>query len=161
VNAMFVGSPFHAGVLAVVTAPAGATITLVVMIVAAVLFTIGAWFARQKKLAAHGRIQTLAFVLNLSLVVVWMIRSFFKNIWPGLPGDLDQSTYLVTTVHAAAGLLGVLLGLYVVLLGWERVPEALQVTDFKPWMRASFVLYLLVTLGGILVYVNAYVVGIF
>ena len=36
------------------------------------------------------------------------------------------------------------------------LPKALRFTSYKPWMRTTYALYLLGTLGGIVVFVVAY-----
>jgi uncharacterized membrane protein YozB (DUF420 family) len=53
-----------------------------------------------------------------------------------------------------------LLGVFVVLRGHNLVPKAMRFKDYKPFMRGAYVLYLLSTLLGIVVYVSVYVFGI-
>jgi uncharacterized membrane protein YozB (DUF420 family) len=138
------------------TASTGAVVTLVVIIVTAGLFTYGVWLAAHEKFTAHGRVQTIAFVLNTALVLAWMVRSFVRFILPDIPANLGQRSYAVTTVHAFVGLIGMLLGLYVVLLGWGKLPASLKAASFRPYMRTSYVIYMLATVGGVVVYVLLY-----
>ena len=53
-----------------------------------------------------------------------MIRSFVLNVLPQIPAKLGQSAYAVATVHAVVGVIGVVLGVFVVLRGNELVPQA-------------------------------------
>jgi uncharacterized membrane protein YozB (DUF420 family) len=146
-----IGGPGVAIVVAAATST-GAVITLVVMLAAMVMFTIGVLFARSGRYDAHGRIQTIAFAANTALVLAWMVQSFVRFVIPAIPGELGQRSYAVTTVHAGVGLVGMLLGLYAVLLGWGKLPAALRSARKKAVMRVSYVLYLLATLGGVTVF---------
>ena len=101
----------------------GADLTLVLSIVAAVLFTIGVVFAKRGKLEAHGRMQTAAVCLNAVLVLFWMVRSLVVYILPEIPAKLGQYMYAVTTNHAAVGLVGMLLGVFIVLRTNDLVPQ--------------------------------------
>jgi uncharacterized membrane protein YozB (DUF420 family) len=134
----------------------GADISLLVMIVAAVMLTVGVVLAKRDEIQAHRWVQTSAATLNALLVLVWMIRSFWLYIRPGLPGELGKATYSVTTVHAVVGALGLLLGAFVVLQGNEVLPKSWRATDFKLFMRIAYVLYMLGTVLGIAVYVVVY-----
>ena len=134
----------------------GADLTLVLSIVAAVLFTIGVVLAKRGKLEAHGRMQTTAVCLNAVLVLFWMVRSLVVYILPEIPSKLGQRMYAVTTLHALAGLVAMLLGVFVVLRANDLVPQKLRFTDYKPWMRVSYGLYMLATLGGVVAYVLIY-----
>ena len=89
----------------------GADLTLVVMLVAFVMLTVGVVLAATKRYTAHRWVQTAAVILNAIPVVVWMIRSFWLYVRPGWPGNLSKSIDALTTVHAVAGLVGVVIGL--------------------------------------------------
>ena len=93
----------------------GADLSLVVMVMAAVLLTVGVVLARSKRYEAHRWVQTAAVVLNAVPVVVWMIRSLWLNFLPGLPGNLGKSVDALTTVHALAGSIGVIIGMVVMI----------------------------------------------
>jgi uncharacterized membrane protein YozB (DUF420 family) len=140
-------------------APLGAKLSLIVMLLAAVLFTSGWRLAVRKSFAAHRWVQTAAVCLNAVPVLAWMIRSFAKYIVPELPARLGQRTYALTTVHALVGALGLVLGVFVALRGNELVPARLRFTNYKRFMRTSYALYMLGTLLGVVVYINAYVSG--
>ncbi len=140
-------------------APRGSDISLIVMLAAAVMFTIGWGLVRRGRVQAHRWVQTAAVCLNASLVILWMIRFFYLYVAPALPGDLTKKTYAVTTVHAAVGAVGLVLGVFVALRGNELVPRALKFRDYKPWMRTSYAVYMLATALGVAVYFIVYGVG--
>jgi uncharacterized membrane protein YozB (DUF420 family) len=133
--------------------------TLVLVLVTAALFTIGWRMAVQKRYQAHRWVQTIAACLNAIVVLSTMISSFMINILPGIPGKLNQGSYAVTTLHGLAGMIGLVLGIFVVLRGNELVPKGLRFTNYKLIMRTSYALYMLVTLMGVVVYVIVFVVG--
>ena len=134
--------------------------TLVLILVTAVLFTIGWQLAVRKRYAAHSRVQTLTASLNAVVVLSTMITSFWVFILPGIPGKLLEGSYGVTTVHALVGMIGLVLGVFVVLVGNELVPKSLRFTNYKRVMRISYALYMVSTLIGVVVYVVVYVFGI-
>ncbi len=138
------------------TASFGADLSLAFMLLAAVLFTIGWRLAARKNYEAHRWVQTAAVCLNAVLVLAWMIRRFLLWVLPEIPSKLGQASYAVTTVHAVVGLLGVVLGVFVVLRGNELVPKRFRFTNYKLFMRSSYALYMLATLMGVIVYVVVY-----
>jgi hypothetical protein len=89
-----------------------------------------------------------------------MINSFILHILPGIPAKLLQGSYGVTTVHAFVGMLGLILGIIVVLRGNELGPNALRFRNYKLVMRVSYALYMLATAIGVIVYYEAYILGI-
>jgi uncharacterized membrane protein YozB (DUF420 family) len=143
-------------VVRTVTAPPGAVVSLVAVLLAAALLTLGWRLAVRRRYEAHRWVQTAAACLNAALVVAWMIRSFALNVWPELPARLGQTSYAVATTHAVTGVIGVTLGSFVVLRANRLVPERLAFRDYKLFMRTSYALYLLATLTGVVLYVVAY-----
>jgi uncharacterized membrane protein YozB (DUF420 family) len=123
----------------------------------AVLFTIGWRLAVGKNFEAHRWIQTTAAILNAIVVLTVMIASFVVYILPGIPGKLLEGTYGITTIHAVIGLLGMLLGVFIVLRANGLVPRALRFKNYKLFMRTSYALYMLATLIGVIVYFAVYV----
>ena len=134
--------------------------TLVLILVTAVLFTIGWRLAVRKRYETHRWVQTVAASLNAIVVLSTMITSFLVFILPGIPGKLLEGSYGVTTVHAFVGMIGLVLGVFVVLVGNELVPKSLRFTNYKRVMRTSYALYMVSTLIGVVVYVVVYVFGI-
>ena len=140
-----------------VATPLGANVSLVVMLIAAVLFTIGWRLAVRKQYDAHRWVQTVAVCLNASLALAWMVRYFVLYIVPEIPARLDEASYAIPTVHAVVGAIGLVLGVFVALRGNELVPKGLRFTNYKLFMRTSYVLYMLATLLGVIVYIRIYV----
>jgi len=134
--------------------------TLVLILVAEVLFTIGWRLAIRKRYEAHRWVQTAAVILNTIVVLITMISSFTVYILPGIPGKLNEGSYGLTTVHAVVGMVGLLLGVFIVLRGNNLVPKALRFSNYKLFMRTSYLLYSLATLTGVVVYIVVFVYGI-
>jgi uncharacterized membrane protein YozB (DUF420 family) len=141
-------------------APFISDLTLILILCTAVLFTIGWQMARRKRFEIHRWIQTATVCLNSVVVLSVMIRSFLVHILPGIPGRLLQGDYAVTTFHAIVGSLGLLLGIFVMLRGNGLVPRALRFRHYKPFMRTAYILYMLATLIGVIVYTEAFIIGI-
>jgi uncharacterized membrane protein YozB (DUF420 family) len=148
-----------AGVLGT-KAPFGTKASLIAMVLAAVLFTIGWRLAVHKRFEAHRWVQTAAVCLNAVPVLAWMIRFFVLYVVPEIPARLGQRSYAVTTVHALVGVVGLTLGVFVDLRGNELVPARLRFSNYKLFMRSSYALYMLATLTGVIVYVVAYGSGL-
>jgi uncharacterized membrane protein YozB (DUF420 family) len=138
-------------------APFHSDLSLVLTLITAVLFTVGWRLARRQLYEAHRWIQTSAACLNAIVVIVIMITSFLTYILPGIPGKLLEGTYGITTVHAAVGTLGLLLGLFIVLRANGLVPKSLRFKNYKLFMRTSYGIYMLATLIGVIVYIAVYV----
>jgi uncharacterized membrane protein YozB (DUF420 family) len=141
-------------------APLISDITLVLIVLTAILFTIGWQLARHKHFGAHRWVQTSSATLNALVVLSVMVNIFILHILPGIPGKLLTGDYAVTTIHAIVGTCGLLLGLFVVLRANKLVPKSLRFKNYKRFMRTSYTLYMLATLLGVIVYLEVYVFGI-
>jgi len=141
-------------------APFISDLTLVLILLTAILFTIGWQLAVHKRLEAHRWVQTTSACLNALVVLSVMINIFVVHILPGIPGKLLTGDYAVTTVHAFVGMCGLLLGIFVVLRANKLVPKRLRFKKYKPFMRTSYGLYMAATLLGVIVYLEVYVLGI-
>jgi uncharacterized membrane protein YozB (DUF420 family) len=141
-------------------APLISDLSLILILLTAIMFTIGWQLARQKKYETHRWVQTVAACLNAIVVLGVMIRSFVVHILPGVPGKLLEGDYGVTTVHAIVGMIALLFGLFVVLRANKLVPKGLRFKNYKLFMRTSYSLYMLATFIGVIVYLEVYVLGI-
>ena len=137
-------------------APRGAVISLVLIVITAILFTVGWRLAMRRRYEAHRWVQTVAACLNAAVVLVWMIRSFTVNVAPQIPAKLSEKAYAVATTHALVGVIGLVFGMFVVLRGNELVPHVLRFKNYKPYMRGAYALYMLGTVTGVILYVVAY-----
>lgn len=135
-------------------------LSLILILLTAILFTIGWQLARHKHYEAHRWVQTVTACLNALVVITVMINSYITHILPGIPGKLLQGDYAVTTVHAIVGMIGLLLGIFVVLRANQLVPKSLRFKKYKPFMRTSYALYMTATFLGVIVYLLAFVFGI-
>ena len=134
----------------------GADLSLILIIVAAIMLTVGVVLVKSKRYEAHRWVQTAAVVLNAIPVVVWMIRSFWLYVRPDLPGNLSKSVDAITTVHAVAGLIGVVIGLFVMIRANQLEAKGQSLSRYKTPMRIAYVVYLLATALGIWVYIAIY-----
>jgi len=142
------------------SAPFLSDLSLILILLTAILFTIGWQLAKHRKYEVHRWVQTITACLNSLIVLSVMIRSFIIHILPGIPGRLMEGDYGVTTVHAIIGMIGLVLGLFVVLRGNKLVPKSLRFKNYKLFMRTSYTIYMLATIFGVIVYVEAFILGI-
>src|SRR5664280_415244 len=84
-------------------APFISDLTLILILITAILFTIGWQLARHKRFSAHRWVQTTSAGLNAIVVLSVMINVFVIHILPGIPGKLLMGDYAVTTIHAFVG----------------------------------------------------------
>ncbi|NJD58829.1 MAG: hypothetical protein C3F13_08695 [Anaerolineales bacterium] len=137
-----------------------ADLTLVLILLSAVLFNIGFVLARRKHYVAHRWVQSVAVILNSAVVLISMVTSYVIHILPGIPAKLGEGDYAVTSLHALIGTIGLVFGIFVALRGNNLVPRTLQFSNYKLFMRWAYALYMLATLGGIVVYFIVYILGI-
>ncbi len=135
-------------------------LTLILILLSAVLFNIGFILARQKHFTAHRWVQTSAVTLNTLVVLISMVTSYIIHILPGIPVKLAQGDYAVTTLHALIGAIALVWGVFVALRGNNLVPKKLRFNNYKLFMRWAYGLYMLATLGGVILYILVFVYGI-
>ena len=135
-----------------------ADVNLVVQLLMAAALVAGVILARQKRYRAHGICQTTVLLLNLLMIGLVMWPSFRRQVNPTLPKLLHKAYYSAPIVHAALGTTAELLGLYIVLVaGTDVLPAWLRFTNWKRWMRAEFVLWLVVVITGLGTYYAWYI----
>ena len=130
--------------------------SLVATVIAAILLTVGWRLAVGRRYEAHRWVQTAAVCLNAVPVAFWMVYSFAKYVVPDLPGNLDQGSYLLTTIHAVVGAIGVAVGVYVVIRANQFEVQGRDIAPLKRAMGVSYLLYTLGVLLGIAVYAALY-----
>jgi uncharacterized membrane protein YozB (DUF420 family) len=135
-------------------------LTLVLILFTAVLFNIGFILARRKQFITHRWVQTIAVVINTLVVMISMVTSYIIHILPGIPAKLGTGDYAITTFHAIIGTISLIFGVFVALRGNELMPKKLRFSHYKPFMRWAYGLYMLATLGGVMVYIIVFVYGI-
>lgn len=129
-----------------------ADFTLAMMILFALLLTVGVVFAVKGKYETHRWIQTTAVILNLIFVLWMMILPYRDFILPGIPQQLNETFYWLTTLHALSGLCAFVLGTFVVLRANGLMIKPLRFNNYKLVMRISYALYMFTVLLGIAVY---------
>ncbi len=143
---------FHAPGFFGTQANFAADATLVVMLLTAILFSVGFYLARKENFNAHKWVQTLGALLNLIMVLWMMLLPYRDFIIQDQGGPREGFFYTVTTLHAFTGLSATLFGLFVVLRGHKLMPKFLRFQNYKPFMRVAYSLYIAATLLGVAVY---------
>lgn len=134
-----------------------ADLTLVIMLLAAALFSLGYLMARRKRYETHRWIQTGAASLN-AIVILWMMILPFRDfIIQDKGGPRPNYFYTITGLHALLGFIALVFGVFVVLRGNKLVPKALRFKNYRLFMRTSYGLYMGATLLGVLVYLAWFV----
>ncbi|MDX1417163.1 MAG: hypothetical protein R3293_23355 [Candidatus Promineifilaceae bacterium] len=134
-----------------------ADMTLLLSVLVALIFTVGAVMAVWGRYSIHRLLQTTGAITNAVLVIWMMILPFRDFVAPGIPQRLNESFYYVTTLHAAVGITALVFGLFVTLRGNGLMIKPLQFNNYKLFMRISYALYMLATLIGIWVYLTWFV----
>jgi hypothetical protein len=134
-----------------------ADFTLVVMLVIAGLFSLGALLAKRRRYGPHRWVQTTAALLNLGMVAWMMILPFRDFVLPGIPSRMGERFIWLTMLHGLIGAAALGFGSFVTLRGHELVPAALKFNDYKRFMRVAYVLYMTATVVGVLVYLTWFV----
>jgi hypothetical protein len=132
-------------------------LNLVAQIVLLLGLSIGAIFARRGHITTHQYNQTFWVVFNILLTIFIMVVAYDKYVIPGLPGNLSQAFSLVSTIHAALGILAIGCGVYLILRMNRLIPEKWRIKGWKRLMRLTLALYLLVGLLGLGIYYVWYI----
>jgi len=135
----------------------GSDLSLVIMVAAVLLLTVGVLLAITRRYGAHRWVQTAAVCLSLIPVAVWMIRFFDLYILTALPANLGKSTYALATTHAIIGAIGVVLGVFIVIRANQLEAQGRSLNRYKTPMRIAYVLYVLGLALGIALYLVTYV----
>ena len=133
---------------------ADANLILEIVIVAGV--TYGFVLARRGNIDAHRLNQTTWVLLNLGLVALVMAGSM-QDVKIARAPDLADWRIGVTWLHALAGVLTALGGLWIVAQMNDVLPKALHVGSWKNLMRAVLAGYWLTGILGLLTYYFWYI----
>jgi uncharacterized membrane protein YozB (DUF420 family) len=140
------------GPFPVVTSTIADALVVVELALASALIA-GMFIVRAGHVRAHRVIQSSIVLLNIPIVLVLMVPSFWYYVLPGLPGSLGQSFYLYPTLMLIAGLVAEALGAYIILVaGTNWLPERFRFRRYKLWMRTELILWWAVVLAGIATY---------
>jgi hypothetical protein len=72
-------------------------------------------------------------------------------------GPRPHYFYVITTLHAVMGAIGLLIGSYVILGAWLLGPNVLPLKYYKGFMRLALIMFILAATTGIWVYSTWYV----
>jgi uncharacterized membrane protein YozB (DUF420 family) len=143
-------------------APRYADLVLLLEIAMGLALLIGAVLARKGKFRVHAWCQSAVVLLNLAIVVLLMIPSFYVHVSRNIPAKLGKAYYALPTAHATLGSITEIAGLYILFAaGTNVVPQRFRMTNYKLWMRSVLALWWLVLLLGLATYVRWYVPGVF
>jgi len=135
-------APFYADALLITEIAMGLTLLL------------GFWLARTGKVKWHAICQTAIVLLNAALIVFLMLPAFSARILPKLPARLDRLPYLISTAHAALGMVSETAGVYVLLVaGTDLLPIKLRFRNYKLGMRITLLLWWVALLFGVATYI--------
>jgi uncharacterized membrane protein YozB (DUF420 family) len=132
-------------------------LNLIAQIVLLIGLIMGMVLARRGHIAAHQYNQTGWVLFNIVLTIFIMLKAYYEYVIPGLPGALSQAYGIVSTIHAALGLLAIACGAYLILRMNQRIPKKWRIKGWKRMMRLTLALYLLVGALGLGIYYVWYV----
>ena len=122
----------------------------------------GALLARLRKFQAHAWCQSTVVLLNAAVIVLVMVPSFSRHVWPRIPLKIGKSYYAMATAHAALGAIVECAALYILLAaGTTLMPEKLRLARYKLWMRAVLIAWWAVILLGVSTYARWYIPNLF
>ncbi len=134
-----------------------ADLNLIAQFVLLLGLSIGAVFARRGHIATHQYNQTGWVLFNIVLTIFIMMVAYYEYVIPGLPGNLSQAFGIVSTIHAAFGLLAIGCGIYLILRMNRLIPKKWRIKWWKRLMHLTLALYLLVGVLGLGIYYVWYV----
>ncbi len=133
---------------------ADANLILEIFLVAGLSY--GFLLARRGNIDAHQTNQTTWVILNIGLIALVMAGSMHE-VNASSARDLASWRVGVTWLHAAAGTLTALAGLWIVLQMNDVLPRGLHVPGWKNLMRATLAGYWLTALLGLATYYFWYI----
>ncbi len=136
----------------------GADMTMLLSALVAILLTLGVVFAVRHQYTAHRWLQTSGVLLN-AVLVLWLMVLPYRDFVapPNNPAMLPLSAIATTRIHAAVGATALLFGLFVMLRGNGLMIKPLQFSNYRVFMRVSYILYMTATLIGLFVYITWFV----
>ena len=139
-------------------APRSVDVVLLVEAAMGMALLAGAVLARRRHYRAHAWCQSAVVLLNLVLIGFAMAPSFYIQLAPKIPQAMRKSYYAIAVGHASLGVIAELAGLYIILAaGTQVLPKRLRLRNYRAWMRATLILWLVVLLLGVATYVRWYV----
>jgi uncharacterized membrane protein YozB (DUF420 family) len=131
-------------------APFSADLNLVVQVTMGGALIVGARLARKGHYKAHAVCQASVLVLNLGMIGLVMWPSFLLQVKPAHTRAFHKWYYQAAIIHAVLGTIAEIAGVYIAAVaGTKIIPKRLQFTNWKWWMRAELVLWMVVLVSGL------------
>jgi len=134
-----------------------ADLNLIAQIFLLIGLSLGMVMARRGNITAHQYNQTAWVLFNIVLTIFIMVVAYFEYVVPGMPGVLGQAYGIVSTIHAAFGLLAIACGVYLILRMNQWLPPKWRIKGWKRMMRLTLALYLWVGVLGLGIYYVWYI----
>ncbi len=134
-----------------------ADLNLIAQIVLLTGLSLGMVMARRGNITAHQYNQTAWVLFNIVLTLFIMVVAYVEYVVPGMPRVLGQAFGIVSTIHAALGLLAIACGVYLILRMNQLLPPKWRIKGWKRMMRLTLVSYLLVGVLGLGIYYVWYI----
>ena len=134
-----------------------ADINLVAQILLLAGLLAGFILARRKRFTQHARFQTTMVLLNLALIALFMVPSFYGYVIAGqsVSGTVAQ----LMIGHGVLGIVVEVFALYLILLmRTNLIPKQLRLGNIKLAMRATLALWTVLVLLGVGIYTQRYLV---
>ena len=138
----------HAGILA--------DINLILQLAMLCVLIFGRSRAKGKKFGLHGRIMTVAVVLNAASLVTVMLPSLMLGLG-FLVTNSTNPISIITILHAIIGTIAELLGIYLV-LKWRFSKTFVECIKNKKLMNPTIILWITTALLGIILYIGFYII---
>jgi len=126
-------------------APLIADVNLVAQVLLIVVLIVGLVAIKRRNTPAHRNLQTALVLFNVLLIVFIMAGRFFLLYSPGSVG-------WPVLAHGILGLCAIGCGIYLILIMNNRLPKRWRTKKWKGMMRVTWVLFLLVAVGGFILY---------
>jgi plastocyanin/uncharacterized membrane protein YozB (DUF420 family) len=111
--------------------------------------------ALRKRFAQHANVQTAMVLLNLGLIALFMVPSFFGYVVAGQ--SVNDPVAQLMIGHGALGIITEVVALYLILLMRTRlIPKRFRLDNFKLAMRATLALWTVLVLLGLGIYAERY-----
>jgi len=138
-------------------APLAADCVLLIEVAMGLALIAGTVLARRRRYRAHAWCQSAVVLLNLPVIALFMVPSFWQGVVPELFQHIGRSYYWLAAAHGVLGICAELLALYILLAaGTHILPGRYRFTRYKPWMRSALALWWAVLLLGLGTYVRWY-----
>lgn len=136
------------------TASLEVDLNLILQVIILIMVLIGVKFAKEKTpkgFKRHGRILTVAVVLNAFAIVFIMWPTFIPYVSQnGIQAETSLTGFPLTFIHHLCGLVAQILGTVLIFKKFGNV---------RLWMRVTALLWLVALFSGIFFYVRYYLIG--